>query len=371
MISYIDQSDDENRLESCRSIAHFLSLYCERDNKSLEIRDLLLRDLCWRASSLDPLDKAIVMAESSYSLLPKNIKAAFTEDSIGMSELGTLMASKKQRKDVGIITVVRPELRAVLSSLGRNTADLDLADKRSDGFLYWFADVDRYHGPPLSVVVTLVGEPRNVPCAIAVEHVLGDYDVDLLMLVGIAAGPREKVKLGDAVAAERVYDYEHVRLELFRLFGIPLVIPVRRPRPDYRNVDKEVQVALERYDGSQMQTFFRGLLSQSGTADLPNGMDSTSFLPDFHRGTIAAGEKLIADGTLSRMFRKIDQEIRAGDQEDNGFALAAEHKKIKWCIFRGIADYGDPTKAKNWQFVAALSAASAAITFLRSVWKNV
>ena len=110
-------------------------------------------------------------------------------------------------------------------------------------------------------------------------------------------------------------------------------------------------------------------MSQFEADKLP-GEYAQDFVPSLHnRATIAAGEKLFADGSLRRMCKSADQRIRAGDQEDSGFAQAAGSKTINWCIFRGICDYGDPGKGKHWQRIAALAAASAAVTFLKTVWR--
>jgi nucleoside phosphorylase len=106
-------------------------------------------------------------------------------------------------------------------------------------------------------------------------------------------------------------------------------------------------------------------MQSSKALDLPKEWRQKN--PSIHDGTIAAGEKLIADGSLKRWYR-IDQEVRAGAMEDSGFAQAAEANHVAWCIFRGISDYGDPTKGKEWQFACALAAAAAGITFLRELW---
>jgi nucleoside phosphorylase len=90
----------------------------------------------------------------------------------------------------------------------------------------------------------MVGYPRNVPCAIAVETLLNSYSVDLMMLVGIAAGPRDKVTLGDVVAANWVYDYEHVRRELAK------GKKVEKPRPFHIPVPKHISADLGEFEES-------------------------------------------------------------------------------------------------------------------------
>jgi len=360
----LDPNIEEDQVHSCRTIAYFLSKYNGNDDESQKVRKILQKDLCWRVSALSVIDRAIIMAEAWYNLLPGDIKQVFSPDALRIGEFDTLMRMKKDYRDVSIVTVIECELRAVLTALGSGTPDRE--DMRIGDFRYWFGEIPRYGSKPLSVVVTLVGERRNVPCAIAVEQLLSNFDTKLLVLVGIAAGPKEKVKLGDVVCAKKVYDYEHVRLEVQRFFG--LLLKIARPRPQYIDVEKEIETDIEIYDDKRMKTYFRELVGKTDQQEIR--VISDNFEPSFHTGTIAAGEKLFADGSLSRMFKKVDQEIRAGDQEDSGFAQVAKIKKLKWCIFRGICDYGDPKKGDAWHFAAALSAASAAMTFLKSAWKD-
>jgi nucleoside phosphorylase len=282
-------------------------------------------------------------------------------------EFESLRREKKQKKNVGIVTMVGPELRGLLTVLGL-PSDAN-PDERSGEFSYWFAELQRLRQPPLSIVVTIVGEARNVPCAIAVEHLLNDYDLDLIMLVGIAAGPRDKVTLGDVVYADQVYDYEEYRLELMKLFGFVTTFRQSLPRPKYVSTRKQVKVALERFDTGKFATCFGESLSRITEDLLPQGY-SRATVPKVHDGTIAAGEKLIADGSLNKMRKRVDERIRAGAMEDSGFAQVAESKRMPWCIFRGISDYGDPRKQNGWQFIAATGAACGAVTFLRSAWSS-
>jgi nucleoside phosphorylase len=358
---------EEEKTCSCRAISHFLHTL-EFPVEYDSAREMILRDLCSRVGELQPLERAIVLAETLQSLLPKRMRATFDAARLGLNEFEGLRREKKEKRNVGIVTVIGAELRGVLTVLGR---PLDAEpDERSGEFSYWFAEIQRPHQDALRVVVTMIAEARNVPCAIAVEHLLNDYDLDVVILVGIAAGPREKVKLGDVVYADQVYDYEEYRLELMRVLGFVTNIRRARPRPQYISTRKQIKVALERFDPKKFSGCFTESLSRVADDLLPKQY-ARSTTPNVMDGTIAAGEKLIADGSLKRMRRRIDERIRAGAMEDSGFAQVAESKRLPWCIFRGISDYGDPRKENGWQFVAALGAACAAMTFLRSAWRNI
>ncbi len=354
---------EESKDCSCRALVHFLSRPGQIPNDI--VRSIVLRDLCWRLPHLDTLERVLVIAEAFPCILPEEVKDVFIKATANLSDFDVLRRARKEHKDVGIVTVIGKELQAVLTALGRS---LDAPpDERSGEFSYWIADIVRPAGRPLKIVVTMVAEARNVPCAIAVEHMLSDYDIDALVLVGIAAGPSEKVMLGDVVYADQVYDYEEHRLEVLKWWGLTTWFRRQRPRPKYISTRKVVKIALERMNEPRFTRFFDKIVK--GVAhDLLPGSYGNAHSPKVHDGTIAAGEKLIADGTANRM-RRLDERIRAVAMEDSGFAQAAELAKLPWCIFRGISDYGDPRKANGWQFVSALGAACAAVIFLSFSWE--
>jgi len=355
-------NSNEDLAESCRSMVHFVGKHADDDDQS--VRDALLRDLCWKAQRVDPFDRAKVLAEVGYELLPRAVRSTFSSGRMRMDELRALRSGHKRKKDIGIVTALGKEMRMLLLALGRPDG-LDREDERIGNFNYWYADVDRGGRPKLSVVTTMVGRPRNVPCAIAVDHLLRTFDVDLMLMVGIAAGPKDKVKLGDVVYGEGVYDYEHKRLELRDIIGKVLRKKVELPRPLWIDIEDVVRFALQRFEGKPMAETFAALLREIDSAQLPA---TEVGQPSVRNGTIGAGEKLIADGSLPRMRKIVDERIRAVDQEDSGFAQACKANGMPWCVFRGICDYGDPGKGDKWHAVASLAASVAAVSFLRTAW---
>lgn len=330
----------------------------------------MLKDLVWKASRIPALDKSVILTKLWYNQLPNELKEQITPEKFKLNEINNLLCLKKEHKNIAIITVLGVELKSVLRSLSH--PNIEKEDMSIDNIPYWFAELNRDDGPQLSVVVTIVAEVGNIPCAIACAHLLNNFNIDLFMLVGIAAGPREKVSLGDVVFAEQVLDYEHVRLEMslitFYFNNILYKIGLKElPRPRYFDIEKKLKNAFERYDKNSIRPLFGRLLAQLGKDSFPKSLPHP-FSPEIHDGTIAAGEKLFADGRLGRMRRSLDERIRAGDQEDSGFAQVAKFNQIPWCIFRGICDYGDATKNTEWHKVAALAAASAGMTFLKNMW---
>ena len=94
-------------------------------------------------------------------------------------------------------------------------------------------------------------------------------------------------------------------------------------------------------------------------------------MPSVTKGTLAAGEKLIADGSAYKLA-KIDERVKAYDMEDAGFAMACGLARKKWVIFRGVSDLGTPkTKVAgqhSYHEEAAASAMCAADVYIRYLW---
>ena len=358
----MERKKQENAVDSCRSILRMIREYRTPDKTHPLIREALLEDLCEKTKQVSTSERSALLAEGLYYSAPERIRELFHEDDFSASKLASLPRHDKQVVNVGFVTLIKPELQALLVALRRSPDDQDFISHGP--FRYWSGRLPVLERGDCTYVATMVGKPRNVPCALAMQNLVANYSVDLLVLVGIAAGPRSQVKLGDAVPVERVLDYEHVRSELD---GDKIV---EKWRPELPDIDQDVQNDLQFIDEQRFRTRFSDCLHRIPDSWLPQKVERKEICPSIKRGTSAAGERLFADGRLEEMVSMRDQRIRAGDQEDSGFALACEFSKKKWVIFRGIADYGDPNKEDGWHAVASLSAACAALDFLVNAYRS-
>lgn len=334
---------------SCRVLA--AEIVAEKDAR---IRYMMLQDLFSKSSMVRPEVKfgAVVQALSSY--VPGDVA--------GLLDKNKDTVVKKPRVDVAFVAVKEMELRAAKLALG--IAETATEDRNIAGLRFWFTRLRRQSDRrELSVILTMVGKERNVSCAIACQRMFNAFEVGACFLVGIAAGLKGKVEIGDVVCAELVLDYEHQRLEPSG--------PKKRPDP-YR-LDPLMERNLAHFV-PERKGWKENLLNcaqKLGSDESPAGLDFSSWDPVYHgNGVILAGEKLIADGSLPGMRDDYHERVRAGEQEGSGFCRACEEYSVPWSVFRGISDYGDPKKKKNWQTVAALSAATAAVTFVGSDYRT-
>ena len=358
---------EEKTLHSCTTILYFLNKTRDENTPECDpIRILLTKDLIWRMNSLGSSDLATFILHSWFEFLPDEVRLIEHVPHLSDENLRHIIV--KQKKDVGIVVVLKEEKEAILLALGQDSQsepDLDTGLTK-----YWFCEISNRDNRRLSIVVALVGNRGNIPCAITVTGMMYHFEFSFLCMVGIAAGV-EKIALGDVVWSEAIYDYEHCRMELERSeAGKPITI--RKERPFYMSIYPRVHSEAENIDTSTCLRYLRELIERAPRNRLPDEFVDPNYMVSIHRGNIAAGEVLFTDKGLDKMQNVRDEMIRAGDQEDSGFSQAVMDYKTDWLVFRGISDHGDPLKPTNdeWHFAAALSAAATCVVFLKQYWRG-
>lgn len=255
--------------------------------------------------------------------------------------------------DVAILTITPVELRAARAVFHTSNRYAVQGNRR---FYSGTIRSNLVEGAPLSLVVTSSNEPHNIPAVQAVADIRQYCDPKILFLLGIAAGDRTQVRVGDVIIPEAVHYYEPERL----------TDALSEPRHDRANVPNHARAQLYHYS-LPAKEFLRELssllrkLPPRETPRLGRNFQPAVFS---HNAIIASGANLLADGRFLPDLRdRHDQRLIAADQESWGFAKGSEG--ILWAIFRGISDYGDPRRYDRWRYVAACCAALCLKTFLK------
>lgn len=264
--------------------------------------------------------------------------------------------------DVGIITVLPevelPAIKRAFNIIDKNTEPNNVNDRD-----YWFKNIES-KGSTLCIAIT-TAEKGNEKAKGVTKDFITNFNPEVVMLVGIAAGVKSEVALGDVVISEEVCYYEPSKLTSKGVQPRWLSEkPGDSPLFDIKTFSRNRDALDDWHDNFHR---VEGKLKKEGLPDPPGILH-----PKIHFGTIASGEKIIADGSLQKtMHDQIDGNIRAGETEGWGFLRAAIEKKKDWIVIRGISDFGDEkTKdGKNkdrYHHSAANAAATFALTFLKS-----
>ena len=272
------------------------------------------------------------------------------------------MVSKSKLKfDVGIITALpEVELPAVLKAFEIDPNREE--DRIIDGYRYWHTSIESSKlQNKITIVITSIGVSGNITSNEATLALIKYYNPSLLLFIGIAAGLKDKVELLDTVISDRVIGYESVKLTDN---GV-------RPRPQIEHpphkILQDVHFFNQQVQDDKWSSLFKKLQNSLTSKFLPPY--PINRMPIMHIGSIASGEKLLADGSLEEIRLRYDDRILAGEMEGIGFAIASVKSQVPWLIIRGISDFGDPlTKdgrlKDRFHHSAANSAASWARVFL-------
>lgn len=362
----------EPAVQGCRAIASLLlesDLSAEDEPAALVAqRRWMLQDLVQKSASVVDVEKAIVLAQGFYAALPAEVRRTLPVDPEGLRALRELPRLLRVDVDVAVVTVIEVERDAVFRVFG-NFVDQS-APLRFGADKYWCGSLRRYELPDISFVVTNIGGAGNVKSALAVNRLLQQFSPSVVLLCGVAAGPSDRVSIGDVTTSLRVLNYERARRVI-----IDGEVVDEPEHEWYTSVDPGVAADLRELSADRVAVRCVEACSGDRAVPLPapRRAGERHWRPRVREGVLMAGEKLLADGSLNDAIKTLHRKIRGGAMEDAGFAAACGAQHVPWAIFRGISDYGDVDKAledtrkddkDKYQPVAAVAAASAAFEFM-------
>jgi nucleoside phosphorylase len=249
------------------------------------------------------------------------------------------------RVDLAIFVVQPVEWRAVRDVYRIDEANFTSYERRRRYFPTTIQS--KQAGRDLSIIVSAVGKDTNIKVGPALQDFWVNYDADAYCLIGMAAGVRDHINLGDVVSPEVVFSYEHGR-------ATPAGV---EPRYEQLPTPEEVGGSLFFLDlgATSFEDDMKEIVAQTPKGDRPKL--PRAWRPAFRarNAFLASGDKLIVDGRLADMKASYDERTIAGDEESYGFAAYLQGKT--WAVFRGIADYGDLSKEDGWQYLSTCAAA--------------
>ncbi|HEX8113377.1 MAG TPA: hypothetical protein VF516_36860 [Kofleriaceae bacterium] len=235
----------------------------------------------------------------------------------------------------------------------------------SDGTVYLRGTVrSKLANRSYSIVLTCIGGAGNPGAAAATASAIAKCHPKAVLLMGIAAGIRDKVRIGEVVLSDRVVAYEPAAL-IQSASGASV-----QPRPEIDRVPHTMSQDVVSYHTKQSR--LRDAFKRAGGVipAAPAGREDEFRVHvaneiALHSGTIASGEKLLRDPRKLLEVRELQHgKVEVGEMEAAGVVEACRHGAVPWLVIRGISDFGDQFKDDRFHEFASCAAAAVLYDFV-------
>ncbi|WP_258037413.1 hypothetical protein [Streptomyces sp. SM14] len=242
--------------------------------------------------------------------------------------------------DIGVVTILSEELRALVSELG-------LERRKEPGGLYFYRGDVAFPGGVARIVATQSHSQGQRSAMAALGNLHREYKPRLCALVGVAGGVHEEqARIGNVVVSTSVVYYENRR-----------VGPggdVRR-RGEHREAPAEIVHAVNAY-----------FVDEGNPARISGQVaDRSAEVFEVYSGVIGSGEAVVADrdSEIRAYLTQYNEKILAVDMEAGGMSQFWQENSVSgennpgWVVVRGISDNADQYKGHQHHDLAARNAA--------------
>lgn len=247
------------------------------------------------------------------------------------------VARPSRSADVGVLTILDEEIRAVQAELQRMR---DYRERRLRyGPLAREAWLPGPGGRPIRVGAVQTFTRGTESAGLAYRGLVAEYNPAVVLLVGIAGGISRKVRVGDVVLSDEVISYDARREAAGRVHR--------------RGQAQAIAAPL----GHRLNDFLSHV-----PADQP-GRDGNPY--SVHRGPIGSGNAVVTDARseIRRWLAEFHEKVLAVETEAAGVAQSFHESTEQdtgprgWLTVRGVSDAADKRKGYAYHELAARHAA--------------
>ncbi|GIE86232.1 5'-methylthioadenosine/S-adenosylhomocysteine nucleosidase family protein [Actinoplanes regularis] len=239
---------------------------------------------------------------------------------------GSGTAGASTRADIGVLTVLEQETRAVVAALqglsGYRTVLLP------SGATAYEAELTTPDGRVLRIAAMQILSPGLTAAALDHRTLVERYSPEVILLVGIAGGVSDRLRIGDVVIADEIISYD-----------------ARKETPDGTRRRGRAQTVAAPL-GRRLNTF------RTAAGSDFTGPDGVPFR--LHVGPIGSGNAVVADAQseIRTWLHTFHDKVLAVETEAAGVAEAFHDQRgpYGWLTIRGISDLADTRKPRDDAF---------------------
>lgn len=256
--------------------------------------------------------------------------------------------------DIAIITAVEVEFEAIF------TWGWDLQEDIKD-LVYYKRKETNCRGEDIDIILVQQKQMGMVEAAMLTSKVINYFEPKCIIMLGICAGRKEEVKLGDMIFATSAWEYgsgsvEKAESENSLKFA---------PAPNYIQINEDLKNIFTKYKArrkllSDLKQNVTKIASETKDTKLIKLISKQNNETNkIHLGAMATGTAVVKNEKYAQMFVKEQNKKYIGlDMETYGVYYAAQNSSFKpdfFCV-KCVSDFADEHKGDTFQKYCSLLA---------------
>ena len=227
-------------------------------------------------------------------------------------------------RPIGIMSAISQEIESLLGEMATEKISHHGRRDFHEGSLW---------GCPCVLVYSRVGK---VASAATATELISRFNVERLLITGVAGSASENLKIGDIVIGQSLVQHDMDARPLFRQYEIPYLNVMRFL------TDEEDSVKLQSSAQSFLNEDFESVVSKS------NGTEFGLSRPKVFHGEIASGDQFIADHKILADLKKRLPDTLCVEMEGAAVAQVCYEYDIPFSLVRIISDGADSQAPVNF-----------------------
>lgn len=207
-----------------------------------------------------------------------------------------------------------------------------------------------------TIVMVLAGIGK-VAAASTTSLLIHHFQVNQLILSGVAGAADTLLKVGDIVIADALLQHDMDASPLFPRFEIPLTGKSRFFA--HKDLHQELQTATKKFIQNLGQQFSAAQIEEFQLQDVKS-----------HNGLIASGDQFIHDSANLRQLKQALPDLLAVEMEGAAIAQVCEEHDLAFAILRTISDSADETAHIDFLSFVKNVAAPYSLGILKNYFEN-
>lgn len=247
-----------------------------------------------------------------------------------------------EKADIVLVTALRhTEFDAVLA-LPLNWKELVVPN---DNTSYYRGELKSKFGTLKVVAASALRMGMPSASALATKMAM-TFEPKLIAMLGICAGKKGTVGLGDVIVADPVWDWGSGKYKNVKGVKTFAIAPHQLPLDS-------------KFRGKILDIKDRSEISAEIRAGWHGGVPAGKF--GIHVGPMASGASVVSDSDIMSDIEKQNRNLIAVEMEAYAVMAAAEYTNqpaLSPIVIKSVCDFGDSTKHSKWQKYAAFTSAS-------------